>query len=381
MSNRRFIVLCIVVGLILGVCLYALSDRGDSNTPPSTLGGLLPDDLLPTDLLQGKRPWSYNDGISLAAPSVVSIYTSETIYRRTDDIQGPAFSENSIAPEERRKTSQGSGVIFQEDGHILTNHHLIRDADVINVALNDGRLFRARLIGTDPETDLAVIKIDDTAPFPSSTLDSDIELRVGDIVLAIGNPFGVGQTVTQGIVSAISRHVSGASQLQNFVQIDAAINPGNSGGALVNPDGALVGINSAVFSRNNGAQGIGFAIPVSLIREVVEDLLSDGRVIRGWLGVGLGNLQQYPDLYPMAEFGAVITGIFQNGPAHLAGLRRFDIITHVNEEPVRSAEALLKRVSSLSPGEVTNLQGVRLRQDINVNVTLAERPEIQSTNQ
>ena len=369
MSNRQFIALSILVGMLTGIFLFAFSnDNRESGDAPSKLG----------DLLQGERRWSYHDGIARAAPSVVSIYTSETIYRRTDDLTEPALGENSIAPPERRRTSQGSGVIFQSDGHILTNNHLIEDADIINVALKDGRLFRARLIGTDVETDLAVVKIDDAEALPSCNLDNDADLRVGDIVLAIGNPFGVGQTVTQGIVSAMSRHVSGASQLQNFIQIDAAINPGNSGGALVNPDGKLVGINSAVFSRNNGAQGIGFAIPVSLIREVVDGLLSNGRVIRGWLGVGLGNLQQYPDLYPMAEFGAVITGIFQNGPAHLAGLRRFDIITHVNDEPVPTAEDLLKRVAALKPGDVARIQGVRLRESITVDIKLAERPEIKT---
>lgn len=372
MSNRQFIALSILIGILTGISLFVLSgNRSDGATPPKKLG----------DLLQGERRWSYYDGIARAAPSVVSIYTSETIYRRTDDREEPALGENSIAPPERRRTAQGSGVIFRSDGHILTNNHLIEGADIINVALTDGRLFRARLIGTDTETDLAVIKIDDAEALPSCSLDNDADLRVGDIVLAIGNPFGVGQTVTQGIVSAISRHVTGASQLQNFVQIDAAINPGNSGGALVNPEGNLVGINSAVFSRNNGAQGIGFAIPVTLIREVVGSLLSNGRVIRGWLGVGLGNLQQYPDLYPMAEFGAVITGIFQDGPAHLAGLRRFDIITHVNDNPVRTAEDLLKHVAALTPGDVATIKGVRLRQTIAADVRLAERPEIKTTNE
>jgi len=323
------------------------------------------------------RPDSYSRGIKNASPAVVSLYSSETIYRRSsENTLSGLLLENSIAPPERRQTSQGSGVIISTDGYVLTNYHLVGGADEINVALPDGRLFKATNVGADPETDLAVVKIDTDETLPSCGLFHNAEARVGDIVLAIGNPFGVGQTVTQGIISATRRRINGTSHFQHFLQVDAAINPGNSGGALINTRGDLLGINSAVFSSNAGAEGIGFSIPAPLIRKVVPQIIEQGRVVRGWLGIGADNLQQHPDLYNLTQHGAVVSGVFRDSPAHLAGLKRGDIITQVNKEKIISADQLLMIVSDHKPDDVLELSGLQSTGNLSLSITLAERPDI-----
>ena len=367
MNNYRFILLSAIAGLVVGLGLFF---------GKSTLQAVV----------DRVRPDSYYTGIMNASPAVVSLYSSETIYRRnaiggnlTSDGLGTNNQsmpgENSIAPAERRQTSQGSGVIISEDGYVLTNYHLVQSADAINVALTDGRLFKATIIGADTETDLAVVKIDTPEDLPHCSLYHDAEARVGDIVLTIGNPFGVGQTVTQGIVSATSRHINGTSQLQQFLQVDAAINPGNSGGALINTRGDLLGINTAVFSTESGAEGIGFSIPATLIRQVVPEIIEHGRVVRGWLGIGADNLHQHPDLYNLAATGAVVSGVFENSPAHMAGLRRGDIVTSVNDAKILSADQLLLLVSGHKPLDVLTLQGQRQTQSFELSIPLAERPE------
>jgi len=375
-SNRLFFALSALGGLVLASVIYLISP-GATDRTGSESGVAMSD---------GPRHDSYYHGIQRAAPAVVSVYSSEIIYRASDEPvdfsnPGSAPGSNSIAPLERYKTDQGSGVIISDEGYVLTNNHLIKGADNINVALADGRLFQARKVGADVETDLAVIKIDSPEALPSCSPENDSTLMVGDIVLAIGNPFGVGQTVTQGIVSATSRHVSGASQLQNFVQIDAAINPGNSGGALINPQGDLVGINTAVFSRDNGAQGIGFAIPSELIRVAVPQIIEHGRVIRGWLGVGADNLHLHPDLYRISQRGAVITGVFRGSPAEQSGLRHRDIITELDGKPVTSATELMKMISSKKPGMEVQLSGMRNKETFAVTISLAERPVFDTSGQ
>jgi len=308
------------------------------------------------------------------APSVVSLYSSETIYKApVQSFQG-AEQEPIIAPRERRSTSQGSGVIIDANGLVLTNWHLIEHADEINVVLSNGSLHRATVIGKDSETDLAVVRINATG-LPAVAVESGIGLRVGDIVLAIGNPFGVGQTVTQGIISATARRVAGASAWQNFVQVDAAINPGNSGGALISPDGELVGINTAVFLRDNGAEGIGFAIPTELLARVVPQLIENGHVSRGWLGIGADDLQMFPGINREVDQGAVITGVLEASPAHVSGLKPYDVVVAAANQPIANATELLLLISGMAPGTEVPLTVLRDTQSVEISVQLLERPD------
>jgi len=316
---------------------------------------------------------SYHNGIMKVAPSVVSLYSSETIYKAPVQSLSAEGQLPVISPRERRSTSQGSGVIISSTGLVLTNWHLIKDADEINVVLGDGSLHKAEIIGSDSETDLAVVRINATG-LPAVTIDNTTGLRVGDFVLAIGNPFGVGQTGTQGIVSATARRVAGTSAWQNFVQIDAAINPGNSGGALINPEGKLVGINSAVFLRDNGAEGIGFAIPVELLSQVVPQLIENGHVIRGWLGIGADDLQMFPGINREVDKGAVITGVLPNSPAEASGLRPYDVVVAANRKSVATATDLLLLISALPPGTEVPLTVLRNGQLTDLSATLLERP-------
>jgi len=349
-----------LLGVGINQYIPAFSDAGDSKPIAETASRVYSDH-------------SYHDGIMKVSPSVVSLYSSETIYK--SPVLAPSGSEQTpvIAPRERRSTSQGSGVIIESSGLVLTNWHLIKDADQINVVLSDGSLHQADVIGSDAETDLAVVRIQVTG-LPAVHIDPSTGLRVGDIVLAIGNPFGVGQTVTQGIVSATARHVAGTSAWQNFVQIDAAINPGNSGGALINPDGQLVGINTAVFLRDNGAEGIGFAIPAELIAQVVPQLIDNGHVIRGWLGIGADDLQMFPGLNRSVEKGAVITGVLEGSPAFAAGLQSYDVVTAADGEVINDATALLLLVSSKSPGTRVPFTVLRNGETVELFATLTARP-------
>lgn len=316
---------------------------------------------------------SYHDGIMRVAPSVVSLYSSETIYKAPVSSLRGEDETPVIAPRERRSTSQGSGVIIAADGHILTNWHLIKDADDINVVLSDGSLHQAQVIGKDTETDLAVVRIN-ASDLPYVEIDPAFGLRVGDIVLTIGNPFGVGQTVTQGIVSATTRRVAGTSAWQNFVQIDAAINPGNSGGALISPNGDLVGINTAVFLRDNGAEGIGFAIPVEQLARVVPQLIENGHVRRGWLGIGADELQMFPGINRVVDSGAVITGVLAGSPADIGGLKPYDVVLSAANQPVANATQLLLLISGLAPGTEVPLEILRNGSSINLSAVLLERP-------
>lgn len=323
--------------------------------------------------------FSYHDGISRVAPSVVSLYTSETIYRAPISDILPDSINPRIAPSERRATSQGSGVIIGSEGLIVTNNHLVAAADQIYVVLSDGSLHQGVVVGADPETDLAVVRIP-AAGLPAAPVADNFSLRVGDIVLAIGNPFGVGQTVTQGIVSATRRQVAGSSAWQNFVQIDAAINPGNSGGALITPDGNLVGINTSVFMRESGAEGIGFAIPASLLEQVVPQIIEHGRVIRGWLGIDADELAMFPAVNELVDSGAVITGVLRKSPADIGGLRQYDVITALDGEKIENARQLLLSVSNKPPDSVITLSINRGGALGTMQVQLGERPQLQAVN-
>lgn len=317
---------------------------------------------------------SYRNAARAAAPAVVSISTSKAPARNpyANDPWFRFFYGDQA--ESQPQTGLGSGVIVSPAGYLLTNHHVIADADEIEVQLSDGRKAPGRVIGADPETDLAVLKVD-LERLPAITLGDSEQLAVGDVVLAIGNPFGVGQTVTSGIVSALGRNQLGINTFENFIQTDAAINPGNSGGALVDAQGRLMGINTAIYSRSGGSMGIGFAIPTSIARQVMEAILRDGKVTRGWIGVEPQALTPELAAYFDTELreGVMITGVLQNGPAAQAGLRPGDVIVSVAEQPVRNVAGLLAAVAALTPGQPARLEVVRRNAHQQLQVVPAQR--------
>ncbi len=323
---------------------------------------------------------SYADAVDKAAPAVVNIYTRTLVRQPVNPLLNDPFFRNFFNAEQlprrdRIESSLGSGVILNEQGYVVTNNHVISGADSIVVALRDGREAQASVVGLDPETDLAVLKIELT-DLPSITLAANDELRIGDVALAIGNPFGVGQTVTMGIISATGRNRLGLSTYEDFIQTDAAINPGNSGGALVDAHGNLVGINTAIFSKSGGSQGIGFAIPSSLARQVMQDLISHGRVIRGWLGVEIQELTpRLAESFGVGErSGLIVAGIFRNGPAHQAGLQPGDILLQVEGEPVTTSRATMNRIARFKPGQKIALGVLRDGHEMMVTASIGERP-------
>ncbi len=324
---------------------------------------------------------SYAHAVEAAAPAVVNIYTRKLVTQRRNPLFDDPFFQRFFgdripAPQKRLENSLGSGVIVNDQGFILTNNHVIQGADEIEVALYDGRSAAATIVGTDPESDLAVLKIE-LIDAPSIIFGQSEALRVGDVVLAIGNPFGVGQTVTSGIVSATGRSQLGLSTFENFIQTDAAINPGNSGGALVNSAGQLVGINTAIFSRSGGSQGIGFAIPVSLVKGVMKQIIEHGRALRGWLGVEVQDLNQtLAESFSLGNVsGALIAGIQAGGPSAKAGLQPGDLITHVNGEAVRSSRALMNIIADNTPGTVLALSIIRQGEQLQIETIIGERPQ------
>jgi Do/DeqQ family serine protease len=309
-------------------------------------------------------------------PAVVSV-SARKPPARNPHADDPAFRFffGDRSQGDQRQEGLGSGVIVSPQGYLLTNHHVVEDADEIEVRLADGREARATLVGADPETDIAVLKIE-LGALPVVALGDASRLQVGDTVLAIGNPFNVGQTATSGIVSALGRNRLGLSTFENFIQTDAAINPGNSGGALVDVHGALVGINTAIYSRSGGNLGIGFAVPVDLARDVMESLIRDGRVIRGWVGVEPRDLT--PELIesfhlPVTQ-GVLIAGVLQDGPASAAGLRPGDVVTRIDDKPVASTAALLKAVAALKPQTRANVAVQRGDKALELTITIGQRP-------
>ena len=320
-------------------------------------------------------PGSLSGAARKAAPAVVSINTSKAAVRhpRSNDPWFQFFFGDQA--DQQTQAGLGSGVIISPDGYILTNNHVVEGADEIEVTLTDSRRARARVIGTDPETDLAILKIE-LDKLPVIVLGNSDQLAVGDQVLAIGNPFGVGQTVTSGIVSALGRSQLGINTFENFIQTDAAINPGNSGGALVDVNGNLLGINTAIYSRSGGSMGIGFAIPVSTAKMVLDSIVKDGQVTRGWIGVEPSELS--PELAETfgvkATEGVIVTGVLQDGPGALGGMRPGDVILRVAGTNINSVPNLLSTVAALKPGEPATFEVQRANQVVELSVTPGLRP-------
>jgi serine protease DegS len=315
--------------------------------------------------------------VKVAAPAVVNIFTTQKVNKAEHPLlNDPAFREffGDQVPEqfdqEQNENSLGSGVIVRSDGYILTNNHVIAQAEQIVVGLNDGRRAVAKVIGTDPDSDLAVIKIElDKLPVLPFKLSGN---EVGDVVLAIGNPFGVGQTVTQGIISAINRSDLGINTYEDFIQTDAAINPGNSGGALIDVAGNLIGVNTAIFSQSGGSLGIGFAIPAKVCQQILNSILKDGRVVRGWLGISLMPVQQDNILEPK-QTGVVVADVLPRGPAAKAGIKKGDKIIQVNGEQITSASHLINYVALQAPNSTIKVEVVRDEQPLTLNVVVTER--------
>jgi len=322
----------------------------------------------------GAPAGSFRLAAQKASPAVVSISTSKAAIRdpRSSD---PWFRFFFGDQDQEPRAGLGSGVIVSADGYILTNNHVVEGADEIEVMLNDSRKAIAKVIGTDPETDLAVLKIS-LENLPVVVIGNSDAIEVGDQVLAIGNPFGVGQTVTSGIISALGRNQLGINTFENFIQTDAAINPGNSGGALVDTQGNLLGINTAIYSRSGGNMGIGFAIPMSTAKQVMEGLVKDGQVTRGWIGVEPNDLS--PELAETfgvkARQGVIITGVLQNGPAAQAGIRPGDVITSVAGSEIRNVAELLTRVAGLKPGVASRFALQRQDTQMDIDVVPGVRP-------
>lgn len=316
---------------------------------------------------------SFSGAVKRAAPAVVSINTSTT--SRHPNANDPWFRFFFGDQGEQQQAGLGSGVILSPQGYVVTNNHVVEGADEIEVVLTDSRRAPAKIIGTDPESDLAVLKIE-LDKLPVMVLGNSDQLQVGDRVLAIGNPFGVGQTVTSGIVSALGRNQLGINTFENFIQTDAAINPGNSGGALVDIDGNLMGINTAIYSRSGGSMGIGFAIPVSTAKQVMESIVTNGRVVRGWVGIEPGELT--PELAQTfgtnVDQGVIVTGVLNGGPAAQAGIRPGDVITQVNDQPIRTVSELLTRIASLKPGQPSEFVIQRRGEQVEASVTPTQRP-------
>ena len=312
-------------------------------------------------------------------PSVVNVFTQQKISSPANPaLQDPIFRYffgDRLDTRPREVSNLGSGVVVSPNGYILTNQHVVEAADEIQVALADGKTVPAHVVGSDPETDLAVLKIN-ASELPAITFAEPDSLKVGDWVLAVGNPFGVGQTVTAGIVSALGRTHLGINTFENFIQTDAAINPGNSGGALVDASGNLVGINSAIYSRTGGSQGIGFAIPVSIARKGMEQIIKSGSVTRGWVGIEVQDLS--PELAESynskSAEGALIAGVLKGGPADVGGVHPGDILLAVNGHAVTDSASLLNLIAALKPGDEARLTVARKQQSLNLNIQVGRRP-------
>ncbi|HKE44335.1 MAG TPA: trypsin-like peptidase domain-containing protein [Steroidobacteraceae bacterium] len=358
-----------IVGLAVAFIVVVLRPEL-IRAPQATTAVPAPVSFAPT----GTAVSTYADAVARSAPAVVNVYADRVVAERTlpPQLEG-LFGDMWPGVRQRVERSLGSGVILDTDGHIVTNNHVVDDASVIKVQLADGREAQAKVMGRDTDTDLAVLQVD-LKDLPTMPMGRSDTLRVGDVVLAIGNPVGLSQTVTQGIVSATGRGQLGVARFENFIQTDAAINLGNSGGALVNAAGELVGINTAIIARNAGIEGIGFAIPVNLVRGVMEEIFKNGRVIRGWLGVVPSDLTpQQARALGAPEGGVLVANLYVNSPALRAGLRPGDLITQIDNEKMQSAQEALSYVAKLSPGATVRIRGLRRGEKFDVSAQVVER--------
>jgi serine protease DegQ len=331
----------------------------------------------------GPTTASYSAAVQRAMPAVVNISTSKEIRsQRHPLLNDPIFRRffgDQLPDEAQRASSLGSGVLVSTSGYVLTNHHVVEAADEIEVALADGRKLLAKVVGSDPDTDLAVLRVN-AESLPAITFGASESLRVGDVVLTIGNPFNLGHTVTAGIVSALGRSGLGINTFENFIQTDAAINPGNSGGALIDASGNLVGINTAILSRTGNSMGIGFAIPVSTAKMVLDQIVKAGNVTRGWIGVEVQEITP-----PIAESfklggtrGALIAGVLRGGPADKAGVKPGDVLTEIEGKPVADPTAMLNLIAALAPGRPAAVKLKRNGNEVDATITVGRRPKPQA---
>jgi serine protease DegQ len=383
--NRLWLLFCQAITILLAVwfVVTTLQPGWISNPQVSSLVGQVTLREAPDSISQ--NPGSLAEAARISSPAVVNIFTSKVNKKKPSKKGAPQQNEpwfqfffGDQAPNEEPSSSLGSGVIVSPQGIILTNHHVIEGADEIEVAFADGRKRNAKLIGSDPETDIAVLKIDATDLPNPITLGKMELVHVGDVVLAIGNPFGVGQTVTSGIVSALGRNQLGINTFENFIQTDAAINPGNSGGALVDTKGNLIGINTAIYSRSGGNMGIGFAIPINTAKQVMEAILASGSVTRGWIGVEPQNLSK--ELaeslnLPKDTTGVLISGVLEGGPADKAGMKPGDVLTQVNGQAVSDVVTLLNRIAQTGPGDEAKINLLRKGKPMTLKVQVGKRPK------
>ena len=385
--NRLWLLFCQAITILLAAwfVVTTLQPGWMSSPQVSSLVGQVTLREAPDGI--SHNPGSLAEAAKLSSPAVVNIFTSKANKKRPGKKGAPHQNEpwfqfffGDQAPNEEPSSSLGSGVIVSPQGIILTNHHVIEGADEIEVAFADGRKRTAKLIGSDPETDIAVLKID-AIDLPNPIILGKMEsVQVGDVVLAIGNPFGVGQTVTSGIVSALGRNQLGINTFENFIQTDAAINPGNSGGALVDTKGNLIGINTAIYSRSGGNMGIGFAIPINTAKQVMESILTNGSVTRGWIGVEPQNLSK--ELaeslnIPLNTSGVLISGVLTSGPADKAGMKPGDVLTQVNGQKVNDVVTLLNRIAQSNPGDEAKINLLRKGKEMSLKVQVGKRPKSQ----
>ena len=392
MMNRLWLLFAQIVTILLAA-LFIIATLKPSWLSNGQIHSIVENVTLKEGAYDGNTisPGSYHDAVKKSMPAVVNIFTSKTTAKPKTRKGSNGKSSDPLfkfffgdqPPEEEPTSSLGSGVLVSPEGIILTNHHVISDADDIDIALSDGRKVKAKIIGSDPETDIAVLKID-AKQLPSPISFGKIEsVHVGDVVLAIGNPFGVGQTVTSGIVSAMGRDHIGINTFENFIQTDAAINPGNSGGALVDTRGNLIGINTAIYSNNGGSMGIGFAIPVNLAKQVMEAILTNGSVARGWIGVEPQNLSK--ELaeslgLPSSTEGVVLSGVLEGGPAARGGAKPGDVLIAVNGNTTKDVRQLLNQIAQIGPGNEANLKILRKDKELELKIQTGKRPKPKTLN-
>jgi len=388
--NRLWLLFCQAITILLAAwfVVTTLQPGWISSPQVSSLVGQVTLREAPESISQ--NPGSLAEAAKVSSPAVVNIFTSKINKKKPSKKGAPHQNEpwfqfffGDQGPNEEPSSSLGSGVIVSPQGIILTNHHVIEGADEIEVAFADGRKRNAKLIGSDPETDIAVLKIDATDLPSPITLGKMESVQVGDVVLAIGNPFGVGQTVTSGIVSALGRSQLGINTFENFIQTDAAINPGNSGGALVDTKGNLIGINTAIYSRSGGNMGIGFAIPINTAKQVMESILTNGSVTRGWIGVEPQNLSKVlaESLnLPKDTSGVLISGVLEGGPADKAGMKPGDVLTQLNDQKVGDVVALLNRIAQTNPGDEAKVALLRKSKPMTLKLQVGKRPKSQVKN-